>query len=73
MHLIELAPRMGPAGRELDLAAGGEPLKVWIAVNLNDAFEPLKMTSRPLGATIGTVEVDSRRRIGSTPRSIIAR
>ena len=39
MHLVEFAPRMGPACRQLDIAAGGQPLEAGIAVDLNDALE----------------------------------
>ena len=39
MHFIKLPPCMGPARRELYIAASGEPLEAGIAVDLNDAFE----------------------------------
>jgi hypothetical protein len=62
---------MSPARRQPDLAASREALKSRIAIDLNDAFEPLEMRSRTLGSTIGAVEVDGRRWIGSTPRPVI--
>jgi len=72
VHLIELATRMGPTCRELNVAAVTQPLEAGIAVNLNDAFESRKMSSRTLGSAVRTVEVDGRRRIGSIPGPVIA-
>ena len=72
LHLVELAPRMRPAGRELDIAALAKPLEAGIAVDLHDTFEPGQMGGRPLGFAIGTVEIDRSRRIGSIPGPIVA-
>jgi pimeloyl-ACP methyl ester carboxylesterase len=72
LHIIEFAPRMGPAGRELDIAAGFEPLESGIAVDLNDAFELRQMGDWALGAAIWTVKIDGCRWIRSAPGSVIA-
>ncbi len=72
MHLVELAPRVGPAGCELDVAAVAEPIEAGITVDLNDALELGQMRSGTLGLAIGTVEIDRRRRIGSIPGPVIA-
>jgi len=39
MHLVEFAPRMGPACRQLDIAAGTQPLEPGVTVDLNDSSE----------------------------------
>src|SRR6266481_253231 len=72
MHLVEFAPRMGPARRQLDIAAGTQPLEPGVTVDLNDSSEPRQMRGGTLGAAIGTVEIDGRRRIGSVPGPVIA-
>lgn len=72
MHFVELAPRMGPARRQLDIAAGAKPLEAGIAVDLNDPFEPRQMSSGTLGATIRAVKVDRRRWISPAPGPLIA-
>ena len=72
MHLIELAPRMGPARRQQDFAAGAKPLEPGVTVDLNHTSELRQMRSGALGPTIGTVEIDGRRRIGSVPGPVIA-
>src|SRR5208337_5669900 len=36
VDLVELAPCMGPARRQLDFAASAETFKPWITVDLND-------------------------------------
>ena len=64
---------MGPARRQLNVAAVTQPLEAGIAVNLNDASESCQMSSRTLGSTIRTVEIDGRRWIGSIPGPIITR
>jgi hypothetical protein len=62
---------MGPVGGQLYIAADAEPLESGITVDLN-ASEPRQMRSGTLGPTIGTVEIDGRRRISSAPRPVIA-
>jgi len=52
MYLVELAPRMGPARRQLYVAADAEPLEPRVTVDMYDALKPLQMASGPLGATI---------------------
>jgi hypothetical protein len=71
MHLVELAPRMRPAGRQLDSAGGGKPLEAWISVHLQDTCELRQVGSGSLGSTIRAVEIDGRWRIGSAPRPVI--
>jgi hypothetical protein len=45
MHVVELAPRMSPAGREIDAAA--EPLEAGIAIDLQNAPELRKISLLP--------------------------
>src|SRR5437868_3739138 len=71
MHLIELAPRMGPARRQHDIAADAKALESGVTVDLNDTSEVRQMRSGALGPTIGAVKIDGRRRIGSVPGPII--
>ena len=71
MHVVELAPRMSPAGREIDAAA--EPLEAGIAVDLQNAPELRKVGDRAFGLTIGTIEIECSRRIGALPGTIIAK
>ena len=54
MGFVEFASRMGPTRRELNPAAGDEPLETWVTLDLNEAPELRQMRRRPLGATIGT-------------------
>src|SRR5258706_14647343 len=67
MHLIELPPRVAPARRQLDIAAVAKPLEAGIAVDLKDAFEVRQMGGGTFGPTIGTVEIDRRRRVSPAP------
>jgi hypothetical protein len=53
-------------------AVGAQSFEAGITVDLNHAFEPRQVNSRTLGPTIGAVEVNNRRRIRSTPGSVIA-
>jgi len=72
MHLVKLAPRVGPARCQYDVAARGQPLEASIAVDLQHTTEVLEMGSRTLCLAIRTVEVNSCRRIGSAPGPVIA-
>src|SRR4051812_17589011 len=69
VYLVELPPRMGPAGCEPDV--GAEGLEAWIAVDLNRALETHQMSKRTLGLAVGAVEIDGSRRIGTLPRSVV--
>ena len=71
MHFIELAPGVGPTGRQHD-ARRDQLLEPGIAIDLQGALEPLQMHDRTLGSAIGAIEVDGRRRIDPTPGPIIA-
>src|SRR5688572_31676084 len=62
---------MRPTGCQLDVAAGRQPLKAWIAVDLNDAVEPRQMGSRTLGPAIRTVEINRPRWVGSVPGPVV--
>ena len=68
----ELAPRIRPARRQLDITAIAEPFEAGIAVDLNDAFKLRQMGGRPFGPTIGTVEIDGCRWIGTAPGPVVA-
>src|SRR5258706_2754985 len=72
MHLIELPPRVAPARRQLDIAAVAKPLEAGIAVDLKDAFEVRQMGGGTFRPTIGTVEIDSRRRVSPAPGPVVA-
>jgi hypothetical protein len=63
MDLVELAPRMRPAGRELNI--GTKPFEAGIAIDLHNAFELGQMRGGALGLAVGAVEIDRSRRIGS--------
>lgn len=56
MDLVELTPRMRPAGREPDIAAFAETIEPGIAVDLDHAFELGQMGGRPLGLPVRAVE-----------------
>src|SRR3954469_15194066 len=71
MHLVEIAPCMGPARCQLDMTGGSKPFESWITVHMNDAFEALQMSRRTLSAPIRTVEIHSRGRIGTAPWSVV--
>ena len=73
MDVIELPPRMGPTGGQDDIATRGQPFEPGITVDLQNAVESLEVRSRALRLAIGAIEVDGRRRIGATPRPIVAR
>jgi hypothetical protein len=73
MHLIEPAPRMGPARCQLDFAAGAEALKPRIAIDLDDAPKPRQMRCWTVAPTIRTIEIDSRRWIRAAPGPVIPR
>src|SRR5262245_32898034 len=72
MQLVKFAPRMCPTCRQLDIAAGRQPLKTRIAVDLNDAFEAGQVRGWSLGAAIRTVEIDRRRWVRSVPGPVVA-
>src|SRR6185503_12227261 len=69
MDLVELAPRMGPTGREPDVCA--ELLEAGISVDLHHAFELDQMGHGTLGLAIGAIEIDRSRRVWSAPGTIV--
>jgi hypothetical protein len=71
VDFIELPSRMGPACRQLNIAAGAQPLKARITVDLNHTSELCQMRSGTLGPTIGTIEIDDCRRVRSVPGPVI--
>ena len=52
MHLVELAPGVGPAGGEHD-AHWDQLLEPGIAIDLQRALEPIEMRDRMFGSAIG--------------------
>src|SRR5215210_325527 len=72
MHLIELAPCMGPARCQLDMTGVWKPIEAWIAIHMDGAPEALQMSRRALSATIRAVEVDGGRWIRSIPGPVIS-
>jgi hypothetical protein len=72
MDLVELAPDMGPTGRERDRSIGGQPFEPGIAIDLEDTFEPREMGLRPIGPAVRTIEIDRCRRAWPIPRSIVS-
>jgi hypothetical protein len=73
VNVKELAPGVGPTGRQHNVATLGQPLESGITVNLQNAAECFEVRGGPLRLAIGTVEVDGCRWIGPTPRPIVAR
>src|SRR5215203_4974987 len=71
MHLVKLAPYMGPARCQLDMTGGSKPFESCITVHMDYAFEALQMSRRTLSAPIRAVEIDSRGRIGTAPWSVV--
>jgi hypothetical protein len=59
---------MGPAEGERHRGALGEDAIAAIPVDLQDALEPGKMSSRPLGLAIGRIDVSHAGRTGAIPR-----
>ena len=64
---------MGPAEGERDVALLGQRAIAAIAVDLQHALEAGQVRDRPLGRAVGRIDVGHRRRVGSAPRSIVAR
>lgn len=64
---VELAPRMGPTGREHDVPIGGQSLKACIAVDVQHALEALQMRGRTFAPAIRREQINRRRRFRSAP------
>ena len=73
MHIVELAPRVRPAGGKLDVAASRQLLEAGIAVDLDHTLERGQMRGQPFGLAGGTVEIERCRRRGTAPRPVVAR
>src|SRR5882762_6034529 len=56
--LVELAPRVGPAGGEHDISIAGQPLESRVAINVQDAFEVRAMRHRLLRFLVRREQID---------------
>jgi len=76
IDLIELPPQVAPTIGERHRTARscrrGQLLVGRIAVHLQDAVEAIEQPRRVLAAAAGRIGVGDRRRIGATPRPIVA-
>src|SRR6056297_3002566 len=75
-HLLQLAPRMGPAMGDADRVAAlagraCQPVVAGITVELQDPVEAVQERLGVLSAAIGGVEVDHAGRIGTAPAAIV--
>src|ERR687892_2207524 len=74
--LVEPAPDVGPAiGKGYRTAVAGrigQRLVGAVGVHLEDATEPGQRPDGVLGAATRRVEIGDRRRIGTTPRAVVA-
>jgi hypothetical protein len=68
---IKLAPRVRPARGKDDVALAGQPFEPGIAVDVENALEVLEMRRRALGLSVRCEQIDSCRRLGSRPRSLL--
>jgi len=71
MHIIELAPGMGPADGKLDITFCREGLEARIAVQMKDTLEPFQMGGRSFGPAVRLLTVESHRRICAGPGPLI--
>ncbi len=73
LNIIELSPRVSPAGRQHNITARRQLLKPGISINLQDTTELLQVSRWSLRFAVRTVEVNSSRRIQPAPWPIISR
>jgi hypothetical protein len=73
MQVVELPACVCPTGSQDNVAARGQPFEAGVTVNQEDALESFKVRGGALRLAVRTVEVDGGRRIGPTPRPIVAR